>query len=486
MSKPNIVYILADDMGYGDVSKLNENSKIHTPNLDKLCEEGISFSDAHSTSAVCTPSRYGILTGRYNWRSRLKYGVLQGFSQSLIEKETKTFPSMLKDLGYKTACIGKWHLGLDCAKVDPSKEPKLNIDYTKKIADGPLNHGFDYFYGIPASLDMPPYVYIENDRFTEIPTLTTGNGTGKDVAFWREGPTAPGFKHEEVLDTLCDKVIKKIDEYKNDSFCIYFPLTAPHTPIVPTDKFKGKSNAAAYGDFVLQCDDIVGKVSKHLDDLNLSDNTILVFAADNGCSRMAHTDELEALGHFSSYKYRGYKAEIYEGGHRIPYIIKWKNTIKPNQTCSELVCLSDFMATIADLLGYKLADNMAVDSFSNLPLWNGKDVKIRDSVVHQSCDGSLALRKGPYKLEMCIGCGGWPNVKLLDRTDGPAYQLYNLDDDISESRNIIEQNPEIFESMKKELLDCVFNGRTTPGPKQNNNGENHWQNAEFLDEYKAK
>ncbi len=479
---PNIVYILADDMGYGDVSRYNENCKFKTKYLDKLCDEGAYFTDAHTTSAVCTPSRYGILTGRYNWRSRLKCDVLGGYSEPLIETETKTIAQMLKDCGYQTACIGKWHLGMSFTKDDSFVElkgfrPCEGVDYTGKISASPNTRGFDYFYGIAASLDMPPYVYIENDHFTEIPTRTT---VDKGNRYWREGPTGESFDHDSVLDVLCDKVLNMIDEYKDNPFFIYFPLTAPHTPILPSKEFKGKSNTNDYGDFVLHCDDVVGRVMRKLDELELADDTILVFTTDNGCSPAARFEELHPLGHYPNYIFRGHKADIYEGGHRVPYIIRWKNGIAQGER-KATVCLSDFMATMAELIDYPLADNMAVDSFSNLSLWNGVDQEVRDSIIHHSCDGSLSLRKGDWKLEMCPGCGGWRQVKEKEPQENrPDFQLYNLSQDISEQNNVIEKYPEIFEAMKAELIKQVLDGRTTKGTVQKNHGEPIWETVSFL------
>lgn len=483
MTKPNIIYILADDMGYGDVSRYNEKCPFQTPNFDKLCDEGIHFTDAHTTSAVCTPSRYGILTGRYNWRSKLKYEVLGGFSEPLIEEETKTIGSMLKDVGYKTACIGKWHLGMSFSKTSDFEETSGyadcdGINYEEKIENSPNTRGFDYYYGIAASLDMPPYVYIENDRFTEIPTKITSGDTMK--GFFRPGKTGENFCHEKVLDELTDKVLDKISEYKNDPFFIYFPLPAPHTPILPADKFKGKSNTTAYGDFVLHCDDVLGRVVEKCEREGIADDTIIVFTSDNGCSPFADIPELNSFGHFPNYHFRGHKAEIYEGGHRVPYIIRWKNGIKAGLKTDKTVCLADFFKTIADILEYKIEDNVAVDSFTNLPLFNGEDIDVRTSVVHQSYDGSLSLRKGKWKLEMCSGPGGW---EIKTKIEGsPEFQLYNLENDIGEEFNVIDSNQDIFESLKEELILAVLNGRTTIGKKLANHGVEIWETVSFLKE----
>lgn len=483
-SLPNIIYILADDMGYGDLSCLNENSKITTPNFDQLAQDGMIFSDAHSSSAVCTPSRYSIITGRYNWRSRLKSGVLGGYSPALIEAGRLTVASMLKEEGYRTACIGKWHLGLDWGRTsDVPESPGFGvtegIDYSAPIKNGPVDHGFEYFYGISASLDMPPYVYIENDRVTELPDHETEN-TGKQ--FWRKGPTAPGFKHEEVLPALTKKVVDTIDEWSKEPFFIYFPLPAPHTPILPVGEFVGKSKTNSYGDFVLMCDNVVGQVLKKLEEKNIANNTIVIYASDNGCSPMADFDELAGFGHNPSYIFRGHKADIYEGGHRIPLIVKWPDRIKPGSVLDEPVCLTDFMATVADIVEYELPDNAAEDSVSNLPVWIGEDCTkpLREAIVHHSIDGSFSIRKGEWKLEMCPGSGGWSDPKPGEELEGaPKIQLYNMEEDITEKKNVYDQHPEVVDKLKKLLMRYIKEGRSTPGKTQENTDADYWEQLWF-------
>lgn len=463
--KPNIIYILADDMGYGDLSCLNENSKLNTKNLDQMAAEGMAFTDAHSSSAVCTPSRYSILTGRYNWRSRLKKHVMYGYDEHLIEDDRMTVASLLQEHGYHTACIGKWHLGMDWAKDEQGMD---GIDFTKPIQKGPTEFGFDYYYGISASLDMPPYVYIENDRVTQIPDRITSN-EGKQ--FWREGPTAPDFKHEEVLPRLTDKVLEKIDAYGDDPFFIYFPLPAPHTPILPTEEFLGKSGTNEYGDFVLMCDDVVGKIMKKLEERNLADNTIVIFTSDNGCSPMARFDELAQVGHNPNYVFRGHKADIYEGGHRIPLLVRWPERIQAGSISDEPVCLVDFMATMADIVNAKLSDDAAEDSISNLPIWLNQqlDQPLREATVHHSFDGSFSIRKGNWKLEMCPGSGGWSDPKPGEEPeDAPPFQLYDLSQDIGERNNVYDAYPEVVAELRELLTQYILSGRSTPGTPQEN------------------
>jgi arylsulfatase A-like enzyme len=443
----------------------------------------MKFTDAHASSAVCTPSRYSILTGRYNWRSALKYSVLFGYSPSLIEKDRMTVASMLKKYDYRTACIGKWHLGLDWEKYDGSKvslheEDTDGIDFSAPIKNGPNEFGFDYYYGISASLDMPPYVYIENDRVTQLPDHVTGCNDSK--MFWRKGPTATDFKHIEVLPMLTQKALEKIEEFKDDSFFLYFPIPAPHTPILPTEEFQGKSGTNSYGDFVLMCDDVVGKVMDKLDELGIADNTILIYASDNGCSPCADFDELLEAGHNPSYIFRGHKADIYEGGHRIPLLIRWPEAIKPDSVSAQTVCLCDLMATAADIVGYKLPDNAGEDSISNLPLWLGEDEKIRKATVHHSIDGSFSIRKDNWKLEMCAGSGGWSYPKPEETEGMPEIQLYNLDDDIGERENVYDKHLEVVNELQSLLEKYILDGRSTPGDKQDNTGGKYWDQLHWM------
>lgn len=486
MSRPNVVYILADDMGYGDISYFNDECKFKTKNFDEMCERGLSFEDAHASSSLCTPSRYGILTGRYNWRSRLKNGVLGGYSKPLIEEGRKTVANLFKEQGYKTACIGKWHLGLEWNWIKEEKEVETfdapeGIDYSKEIGKTPNYYGFDYFYGISSSLDMPPYVYIENSKLTMEPTKIT-KGKGKE--FWREGPTADDFNHEEVFPNMTNRVIKFINENKEEPFFIYYPMPAPHTPILPLNEFKGKSNINEYCDFVMMCDSEVGRINKCLKDNEIYDSTIVIFASDNGFAPMAGLNELITLGHNPSYKFRGHKADIYEGGQRVPLIITWPDKIKGGRRIKETVSLVDFMATMAELFDVNLPSNMGEDSVSNLEAWLKEDYKkpIREATVSQSDDGSLSIIKGDFKLEMCPGSGGWsyPAPNKDDISNMPNIQLYNLKDDIGENSNIYEENKEIVDELRRLLTKYITDGRSTKGEKQKNDGVDIWPAIEWI------
>lgn len=477
--KPNIVYILADDMGYGDVSCLNEKSGINTVNMDHLANDGMIFTDAHSSSAVCTPSRYSILTGRYNWRSELKEGVTWGDSPHLMEDGRMTVASFLRQHGYKTACVGKWHLGMDWA-FDGD-----NIDFTKPIANGPCEFGFDEYFGISASLDMPPYVYIENVHVTALPDRIIPEKTGKE--FYREGPIAPDFRHDEVLPVLTGKAVDFITSQAavGTPFFLYFPLPAPHTPILPSPEFMGKSATNEYGDFCLMVDDVVGQVMAALETAGIADNTILIFTSDNGCSPMADFAELAATGHNPSYHFRGHKADIYDGGHRIPLLMKWPARMKPGTVCDDVVCLADLMATCADILNVTLPDNAGEDSISNLPLWLGDTgaAPIHEATVHHSINGSFAIRQGWWKLELCPGSGGWSWPRPGGECEGlPPIQLYDMTGDVGEKENLYDKHPEVVQQLTALLATYVRNGRSTPGTPQKNTGPAYWPQLHWLNE----
>lgn len=488
--KPNLIYILADDMGYGDVSCLNKDAAFKTVNLDQLAAQGMRCTDAHSSSAVCTPSRYSIMTGRYNWRSTLKKGVTGGYSQPIMEKDRLTVASMLREKGYRTACVGKWHLGLEWhlkgGGLASTYQDEEKVDFSAPITDGPINHGFDYYFGISASLDMPPYVYIENDKSTSIPTRMMDLVEGKK--YMRAGFIGDDFDPEEVLPTLTEKVEKLIDEYsqEDDPFFIYFPLPAPHTPILPTEPFQGKSGTNEYGDFCLQVDDTVGRVMKALEKHNLTENTIVVFTADNGCSPMADFDELAAFNHNPSYVFRGMKSDIFEGGHRIPFIISWPETIAAGSETEQTFCLTDLTATMAEITGFELLENAAEDSVSNLSIWDGSATgPVREATVHHSINGSFSIRKGNWKLEMCPGSGGWsfPRPSHPEEIEGlPPIQLYDLSKDIGEKENVQDKYPEVVEELKELLTKYVKNGRSTSGAPQPNTGVKHWPQLHWLSE----
>ncbi len=479
---PNVIYILADDLGYGDLS--HAGGKAPTPHCDRLAREGMRFTDSHTTSAVCTPTRYGILTGRYNWRSTLKKSVLWGMSEPLIEKERLTVPGFLRQNGYRTAVVGKWHLGLGwkmlpdgekrTPKSGPAKGDGWQIDYAKKVDGGPLAIGFDESFIIPASLDMFPYLYLKNDKPTGWANTTK--------AFLQPNRPGPATEDFEAINCLIDFARESrafiASSAKGDKpFFLYLPLTSPHTPIIPSKQWQGKSSLGSYGDFLMETDWVVGEVLAELDKQQIADNTIVIFTADNGCSPMAKIPELAKKGHKANGDWRGHKADIYEGGHRTPFLVRWPNKVKGGSTSSQTICTTDLFATMADILGRKgkIPENAAEDSFSFFKALtdNATDKPTRPFTIHHSINGSFAIRKGPWKLALCPGSGGWSAPRpaaAFKNKELPLLQLYNLTDDPAEQDNLFEKKPELVKELIDQLNIAIRNGRTTPGPKQSNEG----------------
>jgi len=485
-SQPNIVFILADDLGYGDLGCYNPQGKIPTPHLDRLAREGMRFTDAHTTSAVCTPTRYALLTGRYSWRSRLQSGVLGGLSPPLIPPERLTLPGLLRKAGYHTACIGKWHLGLGWPRK-PNTPPFTdsiekgpegwNVDYTKPIAEGPLSVGFDEFYGLAGSLDMVPYVFIHNDRVPIVPTVDKAFPMilGRS-AMTRRGPAAAEFEAVDVLPILTKKAIQYIHERAAEArsrkpFFLYLALASPHTPIVPSESWQSRSGLNPYADFVMQTDDCVGQVVAALEKEGLAENTLLFFSSDNGPSPQADFGALRDKGHDSAGGFRGAKADLWEGGHRVPLLVRWPGRIQAGTTTDQLVGLVDLMATCAELLGVELPDNAAEDSFSFLPVLLGKaSGPVRETLILHSVSGKFAIRQGPWKLLLTPGSGGWsrPTDAEARRQGLPEVQLYHLADDPAEQKNFQAQHPEMVQRLIQLLERQVAEGRTRPGIPQKN------------------
>lgn len=515
---PNILYILTDDLGYGDIDGLNPNNKIKTPEIDRLASSGMVFTETHSSSAVCTPSRYCILTGRYNWRSTLKSGVLGGFGHPLIEDGRMTVAELLRAHGYQTACIGKWHLGLEWPRLGgavaapdapnantdqgenmaKSKTERLpaeggeDVDFSKPIGRAPTTLGFDWFFGISASLDMPPYTFIENDRVTALPTILNGSLHGADGKHTRIGPTAPGFDAVKVLPTFTQKAIDYIDHHADDArggkpFFLYLALPTPHTPIAPSAEWIGRSGLNYYADYVMETDDSIGKVLAALDRDGLGSNTLVLFASDNGCSPAADFPYLLAHGHDPSAGRRGYKADIYDGGHRIPFMARWPGHVTAGSVNTNFICLGDLFATCADILGAKIPDNAAEDSISFLPLLEGRDdPNARDTLVESSNDGSFGIRQGRWKLALCPGSGGWSYPRPgVDNTDGwPRFQLFDCVADPREKTNLLDQHPDIVNRLGHLMRQYIVNGRSTPGAPQKNTPVKSWKQTWWLSEFK--
>ncbi len=480
--KPNILVILADDMGYGDVTAYNPDSKIPTPNIDRLAKEGMRFTDGHTSSGVCTPTRYSLLTGRYHWRTRLQSGVLGGFSLPLVAPDRVTIAGLLGDHGYHSACIGKWHLGMkwplkdggvadDEANFSKPFEDVSRVDYTAPILSGPIDVGFDHYHGISASLDMFPYVWIRDRLPTEIASETK--------AFHRPGPAGPDFEAVDVQPGITRRLIDYIGERAEAAksgkpFFAYVPLASPHTPIVPTPEFQGKSGINAYADFVLQVDADMGRILDALDRHGVAENTLVVFTTDNGCSPAANIPELQAAGHEPSHIYRGHKADLYEGGHRVPFLARWPAKVKAGGVSDQLVGQIDFLATFADILGIEIPPTVGEDSVSFLPALLGTDEgPIRDHIVSQSINGSFAIRDGQWKLALCPGSGGWsdPRPGRYDPGSLPPFQLYDLEKDPGETTNLADAHPDQVEKMKTRLAELIARGRSTPGPDLGNDVE---------------
>jgi arylsulfatase A-like enzyme len=457
-NRPNIVFILADDLGYGDLSCYNRESKIPTPHCDRLASEGIRFTDAHSPSAVCTPTRYGLLTGRYSWRTPLKRGVLQGYDPLLIEADRVTVASLLKQYGYATAAFGKWHLGLG------DKKP---TDYDRPFAEGPNTVGFDDFFGIPSSLDFPPYVFVENDRAVERPTATIAASKMRREGgggFWRAGGIAPSFKHEDVLPAISDKAVAFVRKQSSEKpFFVYLALSSPHTPWMPTAEFRGKSQAGYYGDFVVQTDAAIGRVLAALAERGLADNTLVILTSDNGAHWLA--SDIEQYGHRANGALRGQKADLWEGGHRVPFLVRWPGRIKPGTTGDETICHTDLLRTVAAIVGFSLPEHAGEDSYNILPALLGKRTErpIREATVHQSGDGTLAIRKGPWKLCTALGSHGFSEPRTVEPKPGqPGGQLYHLADDPAEARNLWTEKPEIVAQLTALLEQYKTTGRSAP------------------------
>ena len=480
--KPNLIFILADDQGYGDVS--HAGGLAPTPHIDHLAREGMRFTDAHTTSSVCTPTRYGILTGRYNWRSRLKKSVLFGLDAPLIPESRTTVAGFLNKQGYHTGIVGKWHLGLGWQKLPnggtrkattgPTKGGGWDIDYGKPVKGGPNAIGFDESFIIPASLDMFPYVYLRNGLCTQPATVTK--------AFHRSGPSGKDFEAVNCLRDFAREArsfISGAAQKKKKPFFLYLPLTSPHTPIVPAPEWQGKSRLGKYGDFVMETDWVVGQVLAELDKQEIAGETLVLFTTDNGCSPAAKIPDLVRKGHKPNAHWRGHKADIFEGGHRVPFVVRWPGRVKAGSEYKGIVSSADFFATAADIVGAKdkIKPDTAEDSFSFLTALEGKASATRPSIIHHSIAGSFAIRRGNWKLNLCPGSGGWsaprPNVALKNK-NLPAVQLYDLEADPGEKTNLQDKHPKLVSELVDALTKAIARGRTTEGPRQSNEG---WPNT---------
>ena len=483
--KPNIIYILADDMGYGDMGCNNPGCKIPTPHLDRLAAQGMRFTDAHASSSVCSPSRYALLTGRYCWRTPLKSSVLWPWDPPLIEADRPTVAKLLRQQGYRTACIGKWHLGWEWATKDGKpaygdapiglldreqrQALERNIDYSQPIGGGPLACGFDYYFGVDVP-NFPPYTWFEQDRLATAPTEQK-----PEEMFGLPGAMKPGWRLEDMVPEFVRRARAYIAEANSDPFFLYLPLTSPHTPIVPNEDFIGRSGAGLYGDFVCEVDWVVGEIMAALDEQGLADDTLLIFTSDNGpeCSRAAAGgcyEHVRQFGHYSMAHLRGAKRDTWEGGHRVPFVARWPGVTPAGSVCDQLALLGDFMATCAELTGAQLPSGAAEDSISVLPLLQGQvDEPVRRSAVHHSCAGRFAVRQDDWVfIDAPSGDDNrepdWFKAERGYSDHDFPGELFNLKDDIAERQNLYGQHPDIVRNMSRRLEEIKVQGEALAGP----------------------
>ena len=457
---PNIIIIYTDDQGYGDASWLNAKAKFKTPHIDRLCREGITLTDGHSPDTVCTPSRYGLLTGRYSWRTHLKRGVFGAEHPCLIEKGRMTIASLLSSNGYSTAMVGKWHLGMDF----PGTKGKR--DWSEPTKDMPLDKGFDYFWGIPASMNYGVLAWFDGRHPITAPSLYTRKKPNKIALSdyrikspYEEKPklandleVASDFEDDKCLTLFTQKALDWIkDREKNRPFFLYLPFTSPHKPVIPLKKFRGQGAAGAYGEFMIETDHHVGQILQTLDDEKITNNTLVIFTSDNGPER-TWVERSKKYNHQSNGAFREGKRSIYEGGHRVPFILRWPRKIPANQKINAPICQTDILATIADIIGKKLPDNCAEDSNSFFEeLLNPDHEKVRPPIIHHSSSGRFAIREGSWKLIME---GQKPREKR---------ELYNLNDDPGEKKNLIKSFPKIESELTKKITQLINDGRSSPG-----------------------
>ena len=479
--KPNVLIILADDLGYGDVQCNNPaRGKIKTPNIDNLAAQGMRFTDAHSSSGVCSPSRYALLTGRYHWRTRLQSGIVGMWGEPLITADRVTIASLAKQHGYHTGAIGKWHLGWDWPipvataalfKEKPTADGKPSDAqrdiwqqvFSKTIPGGPTTRGFDSYFGTDVP-NWPPYCFIDDNRTVGIPSEFLPLSMLKNHQASNQGPALKDWKLEPILPALTDRAVKFISDTttKPEPFLLYMPLTTPHTPLAVNAQWKGKSgldNACA--DLIMETDATVGLVLKALEQSGKANNTLVIFTSDNGFASYVGAKDLEQRGHFPSGPLRGYKTDVYEGGHRIPFIVRYPKVVKPGTVCNQLVHHADVIATLAEILNAKLPENSAEDSFSMMPLLMGVDKPIRENSVSCAASGIPGLRQGDWKLILA------PDPKQ-NKDSKLDVQLYNLAEDIAETKNLAGEQPERVAQMKLLMEKLITDGRSSNGTKQKN------------------
>ncbi len=496
---PNILLILADDLGYGDVGCYNPESKVPTPHLDRLASQGMRFTDAHSPSTVCTPSRYSVMTGRMCFRTGYR-GVFTGVGgPALIEAGRLTLPQMLRDRGYATACVGKWHIGMTFltkdgtpaheAKVDakrpadwreggPALERVRLVDFSKPIPDGPVHRGFDYFFGTACCPTTDwLYAFIEQDRVPVPPTGLLDRDPLPKHPYSRDnrrGLIAPGYDLETVDLGFLEKsrawLERHVKEKPGRPFFLFHSTQAVHLPSFPADAFKGKTDAGPHGDFIFELDHIVGELLATLERLGVADNTVVIFSSDNGPEVTTTVHMRADHGHDGARPWRGMKRDNWEGGHRVPLIVRWPKRIKPGTTSDQPANLTDLMATCAAIAGADLPRDAAEDSFNLLPVWLGKagDKPVRPYLLQQTISLAMSIRKRRWKLLDHRGSGGnnyerSPELRryaLPERAPDAPGQLYDLDADPGETRNLYLEHPDIVEALKRTLEDSKSGGRS--------------------------
>lgn len=477
-NRPNILVILADDLGYGDVQCYNpERGKIPTPHIDRLAREGMRFTDGHASSAACSPSRYALLTGRYHWRTRLQSGIVGQWEQPLIAPDRLTIAGLAKQHGYHTAAMGKWHLGWDWpiapeekgvlrglgGRADRSKEKLVTVPtdehragwakiFARPIAGGPVSRGFDHYFGTDVP-NWPPYCFIRDDRTVGIPTdlLKREQLAPAQASF--QGPALQDWRLDRVLGTLGDHAVEYVRERagRAEPFLLYLPLTAPHTPVAPSEPWRGRSGINAYADLVMETDAVVGRVLAALEAGGVAGNTLVFFSSDNGYETIVDMKPLQAAGHFPSGPLRGFKRDVWEGGHREPFIVRWPGVVKPGGVCDQLVHQADLLATLAEIFGAQLPAGAGEDSFSFLPLLEGGTAPVRAHAISCGANGVQAIREGPWKL-VCLA----------------KPQLFNLAEDIAEKNDLAARYPERVRAMLATRERLISEGRSTPGPRQAN------------------
>ena len=487
--KPNIILIYTDDQGYGDVSALNPKAKFKTPHLDRLANEGIAFTNGHSPDTICTPSRYGLLTGRYSWRTTFKTGVFGAERKCLIPDGRMTIPSMLKKQGYHTAMVGKWHLGMDF----PGNSHK-DRDWSQPVKDMPLDKGFDYFYGIPASLNYGVLAWFEG-RYPKVPPVAFSNKKKnpryldyrimppyEKTAAKSKDPTrtikrnfeiAEDFIDNQCLTRFTDKAIewmsaKTADAKNGKPFFLYLPYTSPHYPVCPLPQFHGQGEAGPYGEFVIETDYHVGRVLQFLKESGLDENTLVIYSSDNGPEK-SWSSRLEETGHDSRGGYREGKRSVYEGGHRVPFLIRWPKGIpQAGRTWDGLVGQTDILATLAEITGHQLPDNAGEDSQSFASVLTNPESKHKrlPLINHGNPNADYAITKGDWKLVMPGRRGGPP-------------ELYHLSKDPTEKNNIADEKPKKVNMLTKALNTIITQGRTTPGAAQPND-TGYWKQLSWL------